>query len=101
MPIRLNRSVHQAPTVDFSRRSFLRGGAAMGIVSALPVLLSACGGGGGGDATPADGRETRHLHFDLSGGGIAEPRLQAYRSAHHRSRLKAHETPTRASATGR
>ena len=82
-----------------SRRSLLKGGAALGLSALTPaMLLSACGGGD--TDTQALGlagkRETRDLHFDLSHGQIANPELRLTNSSTHRKTLIEHTAESRA-----
>jgi len=81
------------------RRDFLKAGALLGLSAGAPLLMSACGGGDDDPPPPppsTDTREARHLHFDFSHNQIAEPRLFALRSAHHKAPLQAHTPETRA-----
>jgi hypothetical protein len=80
-----------------TRREFLRQSSALGLAAASPLLLTHCGGSGDDTSpgTPAAGRETHHLHFDLSHAPIAQPTLFALNSRHHAAALLPHDADSR------
>jgi hypothetical protein len=78
------------------RRSFLKGGAALGVAGSVPLSQVGCSSGDDGLAPEtAPRRESRSLHFDLSHGSIKDPVLHLPNSPHHRAALKAHDHDSR------